>query len=210
VYVAEKWMKAPDFMRPVLPLVAALTAIAGWSGVGLAVEPQWPAGQYKYVVIDQDLKDVLTEFGRNAKLSLRISDAVGGKRVRGEVKAGSAEQFFKDLCASYGLVWYYDGAVVYVNSESEVRTELIDLGRLAEKGVGEKKLIEKLESLGAADHRYSVKSSGDNLISVSGPPAYVAMVKQTLTSMARAAAARTTTETAGGDDTRVRVFRGGS
>lgn len=190
-----------------LSAMLLFAAGAGVPSCGYAAEPKWPAGRYNYIVIDQDLRDLLVEFGRNTKLSVSISEAVRGKRVRGEIKTADAEQFFKGLCASYGLIWYFDGSVLHVSSGEEVRTELIDLGYSA-KGISEDKLMERLKNLGAADQRFPVKSTGGNLLSVSGPPAYIGIIRQTLSIMARGN--RPVTEATSGDDSRVRVFRGGS
>jgi hypothetical protein len=48
-----------------------------------ALDPKWP-GPYKYVVIDQDLKDALIEFGRNINVPVKFSDEVKGK-LRGDL-----------------------------------------------------------------------------------------------------------------------------
>ena len=53
---------------PLKIVSAVLTAAAiliGTPQVAGALEPKWPPGPYKYVVIEQDLKNALTEFGRN-------------------------------------------------------------------------------------------------------------------------------------------------
>ena len=42
----------------------------------------------------------------------------------------SAKEFLDTLCESYGLVWYFDGAVLHVNAKAELKTELISIGRL--------------------------------------------------------------------------------
>jgi len=161
-----------------------------------ALEPKWPPGPYKYVVIEQDLKDVLVEFGRNIDVPVKVSDEVKG-RLRGQLPTGTAEEFIKRLTSSYGLVWYYDGSVLHFNAATEIKTEVIDLGRLAPSDVAY-----KLSRLGIADPRYPIRTTpGATVASVSGPPPYIALVRQTLAAMAKQA-------TPQGEDTRVRVFRG--
>jgi type II secretory pathway component GspD/PulD (secretin) len=185
---------------PLKIVSAVLTAAAiliGMSQVAGALEPKWPPGPYKYVVIEQDLKDALLEFGRNINVPVKVSDEVKGK-LRGDLGSGSAEEFFKRLTASQGLVWYFDGSVLHVNSASELRTEVIDLGRILPTDV-----VSKLSKLGIADPRYPIRTTpGSGLISVSGPPPYIVLVRQTLIAMAR--------NIPQGEDTRVRVFRGSS
>jgi len=97
---------------PLKIVSAALTAAAiliGMTQVAGALDPKWPPGPYKYVVIEQNLKDALIEFGRNINVPVKVSDEVKGK-LRGDLGSGSAEEFFKRLTESHGLVWYFDGS----------------------------------------------------------------------------------------------------
>lgn len=162
-----------------LPLALIVVAtLAGIVGPLRALEPKWPPGPYKYLVIDQDLKDVLTEFGRNVGMPVDVSDQVKGK-LHGQLPDGTANAFLDKLCASYGLVWYYDGAMLHINAKTEVKTALIDIGRLPSD-----QLTTRLNALGIADPRFPVRSTPDaGVVSVSGPPSYIALVRQTLATM---------------------------
>jgi type II secretory pathway component GspD/PulD (secretin) len=178
-------------------VLMAAAILIGMPKVAEALDPKWPQGPYKYVVIEQDLKDALIEFGRNINVPVKVSDAVKGK-LHGDMGSGSAEEFFKRLTASNGLVWYFDGSVLYVNAASELRTEVVDLGRILPTDV-----VSKLTKLGIADPRYPIRTTPESsVISVSGPPPYIALVRQTLIAMAR--------QVPQGEDDRVRVFRGSS
>jgi type III secretion protein C len=170
-------------MRKLLPFPAiVIAALTGLIGSAQALEPKWPQGPYKYLVIDQDVKDVLIEFGRNIGVSVDVSDQVKG-RLRGRLTVVKAKEFLDKLCESYGLVWYFDGSTLHVNTKTEVKTELIDIGR-----VPSKQLTTRLTALGVADPRFPVRSTPNGgVVSVSGPPSYIALVRQTLTAMARVA-----------------------
>jgi type III secretion protein C len=186
-------------------LIIGVVAVALVSPLSAAraLDPKWPAGPYKYLVIDQDVKGVLSEFGLNIDVPVEVSDQVKG-RLRGRLPAASAKEFLDGLCESYGLVWYFDGAVLHVSAKTEVRTELISIGRLPASEV-----TAKLSTLGIADPRFPVRSTADaGIVSVSGPPPFISLVRQTLSAMARAAAPPTVREDSHGDDVRVRVFRG--
>jgi hypothetical protein len=64
-------------------------------------------------------------------------------------------------------------------------------------------VVSKLNRLGIADPRYPIRTTpGSGVISVSGPPPYIVLVRQTLIAMARGIPE--------GEDNRVRVFRGSS
>jgi len=182
-----------------IPVVIA--ALASSVGSTFGLEPQWPVGPYKYMVIDQDLKGVLVEFGRNVGVPVDLSDHVKG-RLRGRLGVAPAREFLDKLCEIYGLVWYFDGAVLHVSAKAEVKTELINIGRLPPGQVSE-----KLSALGIADPRYPVRTTPEvGVISVSGPPPFMSLVRQTLTAMALPPPVREDTH---GDEIRVRVFRGG-
>jgi type II secretory pathway component GspD/PulD (secretin) len=166
-----------------------------------SAEFKWPTGPYKYVVIDQDIKDVLIEFGSNVNVPIRVSDRVTG-HLRGPLPVTTAEDFLKRLCESHGLVWYFDGSVLHISAAKEIETVFIDIGRLRPL-----ELSEKLLKLGIADSRYPVIATANaDVLSVSGPPPYVSLVQRTAAAMVRAA---TTRQTPAGDEPRVRVFRGG-
>jgi type II secretory pathway component GspD/PulD (secretin) len=170
-----------------------------------ATEPGWPKGPYKYVVIDQDIRDVLVEFEQNTKVavSLKMSDAVKG-RVRGPLPIVTAEEFLnKTICESHGLVWYFDGKVLYINANSEIESSLIDIGR-----VRPQELVDSLVELGYADMRYSIQATAAGLVRVTGPPPYLSLLRQTVAAMMRSPPPPPALDKVP-DDPRVKVIRGG-
>lgn len=176
-------------MSKLLPKALVVVATLAWFIAPVrGLEPKWPPGPYKYLVIDQNIKDVLTEFGQNVGVPIEVSDQVKG-RLRGRLPVTTAKEFLNNLCEGYGLVWYFDGATLHINAKTEVKTQLIDIGRLPPD-----QLTARLNSLGIADPRFPVRSTpSGGVVSVSGPPPYVALVRQTLTAMARAALTPTDT-----------------
>jgi type II secretory pathway component GspD/PulD (secretin) len=170
-------------MSKLLPKALVIVAALAWFIAPLrALEPKWPPGPYKYLVIDQDIRDVLTEFGHHIDAPVEVSDQVNG-RLRGSLPVATAKEFLNKLCESYGLVWYFDGTTLHINAKNEVKTLLINTG-----GLPPDQLTVRLNALGIADPRFPVRStaSGD-IVSVSGPPPFVALVRQTLTAMASTA-----------------------
>jgi type II secretory pathway component GspD/PulD (secretin) len=168
-----------------------------------ATEPNWPAGPFRYLVIDQDTKDVLQEFGNITNIPVAVSDAVKG-HVRGPLPITTAENFLRQICESQGLVWYFDGLKLYVSAASEIDSLMIPLGPLRMQ-----ELSDRLQKLGIADARYPVNATQKaDVVLVSGPPRYLALVRQTYEAMKQALIPRTVTENGVGDEPRVRVFRG--
>jgi type II secretory pathway component GspD/PulD (secretin) len=169
-----------------------------------SAEPNWPPQLYKYIVVDQDLRDVLIEFGRNIGVHTKISEAVAGRRVRSEFTAVGARAFLQRICSSYGLAWYFDGTVLHVNAEGEIRTELFTLVYIRAD-----RLLERLNSLGVNDPRYPISTTGNiSVVSASGPPPFLSLVRQTVAALEKSMAPRRIREVTDGDETTVRVFRG--
>jgi len=140
-----------------------------------AAEPRWPAGPYKYITVDQSVTDALVELGRNMRTPVRVSKLVKGRLSAG-MPVGTAREFLDEICNRYGLVWYFDGIVMNVATEAEVQTEMIPLDANAAAHAEE-----RLSRLGVIDPRFPVKvSEQDDVVSVSGPPAYVELVRKTL------------------------------
>jgi type II secretory pathway component GspD/PulD (secretin) len=185
----------PRRVLPGLVFTAALMAV----GPVHSADLQLPLGPYKYLVVDQDIDGVLVEFGRNVGLQVDVSDRVKG-RLRGQISTATAREFLDGLCESYGLVWYFDGTTLHVNAKTEVRSELVSIGELSPD-----EATKQLSALGISDTRFPVRTTeGTGVLSVSGPPAFLSRVRQTFTAIGRRLR-----EDNGGDEIRVRVFRGG-
>jgi hypothetical protein len=182
--------------------------IASFPIVALSAEnrPSWFNRPFQYVVINQDVRGILTEFGRNVGVPVILSDKVGG-RVRGEIASRSGNQnerpsageFLNRLTEANALTWYFDGSILYLSADQEFSTQVIDVGTLSSEAI-----VAELRRLALLDERFSVRSAGNaGLISVSGPPAFIAIVRQVVDKMRPA-------PVVAGDDPRVRVFRGGA
>ncbi|MDB6454407.1 hypothetical protein [Falsirhodobacter sp. 20TX0035] len=185
----------PPFSFRLSALACALCA-AGLSPAAAAIPP-WAGLPYDYVVLDQDIRTALTEFGRNMGVAVALTDGVKG-RVHGRIEAPNAVGFLDAIANANGLVWYYDGAVLNVSAASEYATRTLSSGRMTGAAV-----TREMEGMGLADPRFGLRGSEDGrMILVSGPPAYVAMVEAFVRDMQPA-------EGPVGDDPRVRVYRGG-
>lgn len=175
----------------------AIVLALGIGAKAFADAPEWSDIPYDYVILDQDVRLTLTEFGRNLDIAVSLTDAVKG-RVIGQITAKTAEEFLQRLSEQNGLTWYFDGSVLHVSAASEYVTRLVPAS-----GHGSADIIGGMQELGLADERFSIRSAGDgSMISVSGPPAYIATVEQYLNGIQPR-------RTASGDDPRVRVYRGG-
>lgn len=175
--------------------VVALALLAG-DGPALAAEPDWPEGTYRYIVVNQSVRDALMEFGHNIGVPVETSGKVSG-RMSGSIPRGTAREFLDWICSRHGLVWYFDGSAIHVSNLAESRTEVVQLGENALSDLGK-----RLDSLDILDPRFPVKiSREERAASISGPPAYIALVQQTIDTLVQP-------ETRPVVPTTVRVFRG--
>lgn len=157
--------------------------------------PEWADEPYEYVVLDQDIRATLTDFGRNMGIAVSLSDAVKG-RVRGRINADSAGEFLNRLADANGLNWYFDGAVLHLSTAGEYATRAVPTG-----GLRSAELLDEMDRLKLADDRFDIRGGAD-VISVSGPPAYVEMVRDFVQTMQPPPAAPNR------DHPSVRVYRG--
>ncbi len=169
--------------------------------IAFGAEPNWPSGSYNYVVVNQDVREVLTEFGRNLNLPVKISDRVQSRHLRGPFTVTTAGGFLKTVCETAGLVWYYDGTVLHISSSGEITTASMDVGH----ALASWDLRKQLQNLGVLDERYTLRTdAASGVVTVAGPPPYIATIRQSLQVIAKARG-----PVSDGDDKRVRVFRGG-
>lgn len=92
--------------------------------------------------------------------------------ANGKFEDLSPEEFLNRLSRSYGLIWFYDGNVVYVYPSQKVESRFIEINEL-----GSKKLLETVAGLGMVAPSSSIRLVGPNNIAfVSGPPKYVDIV----------------------------------
>jgi type III secretion protein C len=146
----------------------------------MAAEPAWPVGSYEYVVVDQDLRVVLQQFGSNTGLRIALSDAVQG-RVHGRLPSAPPREFLNHLAQVYALDWYFDGVEITISAASETQTHVLPL-----QSVKFQKLYDSLAAAALLDDaRYPLRSGLDSdTLVVSGPPRFITMVQQTIVALA--------------------------
>lgn len=135
----------------------------------------WKIPTWTLVAHDMDLRMALDSFAVAQGLSLVASPRVTGV-FSGDFRDVPAGEFLQKLATVHNFIWYYDGAALYLYASGEIQTLLIDLQYMK---AGE--LREMLGELGLEDERFPLKTaSNDELVMVSGPPRYVALVAETI------------------------------
>ena len=162
-----------------LGALVAICALCAPAVYAHAAPLPWSTEPYRYLVVDQDLRIVLEEFGRNLGVKLAMSEAVKG-RVRGSLPQLPPRDFIDYLARTYGLEWYFDGAIMTVSATGEAETRILALHALDFK-----QLERGLMQAGIADQRFMLREGpGPGLAMVSGPPRFVQLVAQSVVAMA--------------------------
>jgi len=135
----------------------------------------WRTPTYTLVARELPLREALDSFAIAQGLSLVPSQGVSGT-FSGDFTDLPPGEFLEQVCSMNNLTWYYDGAALYIYGAGEIETSLVDLSYMK---AGEVRTM--LRDLGVEDGRFPLKTtSDDELVMVSGPPRYVALVMQTI------------------------------
>ena len=141
-----------------------------------AAELQWRGRPFQIVANEKPLADVLRELAASQGTTAVVDPKVQGT-ISGKFSA-SPQSILDNLCATYSLTWYYDGALLYIDPSSETRSEVMAIG--AQPGNADW-LIQTLMQLRIYDKRYPLLISGrEGTARVTGPRRYVEMVRQTV------------------------------
>lgn len=102
-----------------------------------------------------------------------LSKLAAQKKVTGNFNLANADEMFKALTRRIALVWYDDGASIYVYDNSEMRSAIIPTNNVSSNQV-----LNYIQRNGIYDSRFPVRSQeGERLLFVSGPPLYIELIK---------------------------------
>lgn len=169
-------------------LIAAAATLLAW-GAATAAPIPWKLPSYTLVARDMNLRVALDTFAVAQGLSVVMSPSVSGT-FSGDFKEVPPSGFLDRIATTHNLIWYYDGAALYIYGAGEISTMLIELQHVK---AGEVRAM--LDELGVEDARFPLKTtSNDELIMVSGPPRYVSLVAEMVAKADRLREKRTFTE----------------
>ena len=172
------------YHTPLLVTALALFWVSAQPAPAASGDPTWFSEPYDYVIVDQDLRDVLREFADNLGFRVQLSDEIDGQ-IRGDWPGVTARMFIDALARQFSFDWYYEGEILYVTARSEAEARMLALGP-----VGFAELESELANLDILDSRYPLRFSNEsNLALVSGPPRYVELIEETLIALGKRAGA---------------------
>lgn len=169
-----------ESVRRVLRLLTiAVGTAAAWAPgpLGAATVP-WPDSSYAYYAKQEALRDALATFGKAFGVNTEISKAVSGT-INGRLFADTPSAFLDQLATAYGLQWFYHGGTLHVSAAAESVSESIEM-----TSEDIPALRAALEGLGVFNARFGWGELPDRgVVIVSGPPAYVNLVRRTLATL---------------------------
>lgn len=169
----------------VLLLVLALFASLPGRGALAADPPRtrvpglpWTESQFTYYAAAQPLEGVLREFARGFSLSAEIGSGLQSL-VSGRFDRRSPTEFLDNLAAVHGFQWFVHAGTLYVSRTQEAQVKSIPVPRLEVGGA----LRRALTELQLLNERFGyTEIAQQQLVVVSGPPAYVRLIEKTLAS----------------------------
>lgn len=174
--------------RAPLAAVLALSLLSLLPPHADAAQVPWHSRTFKYVADHKDLKEVLRDLSASQSLTTWISPEVTGT-LSGKFDA-SPQKFLDDLAATYGFVWYYDGAVLRIWGANESKSATLSLGTASTKS-----LRDALARMRLDDPRFPVRyDEAAHVAVVSGPPGYVDTISAIAKQVEQGARQRDATE----------------
>ena len=169
-------------------LLLAVAALCG-TLFGETNSVPWRLPLYSLNARQMEVRSALETFGVAEGVPIIMSEAVTGV-FSGSFADVPATEFLDRLATVHNLVWYYDGATIFVNASSETTSMLLDLKYMKAGDV-----LAMLRELGVEDRRFPIKTAQNGeLIMVSGPPRYVQLVAETIARADRLKESRTFNE----------------
>ncbi|NVK57416.1 MAG: type III secretion system outer membrane ring subunit SctC [Alteromonadaceae bacterium] len=154
-----------------LALLALLIALSGSLHAGeLSSKP------FEFYGEDQALPDVLTAVATHSLLGVKINENIQSN-FNGYLRKRNAREALDYLATTFDLIWYSDGATLYVDPINAMQSRLFQL-----HSISARKLETAMKSLGLWDARFDWRTlENSSILMVSGPPSYLNMIDTTLT-----------------------------
>ena len=158
-----------------------ILVLIGWPPSAAAQDIPWRRQQFDLRADNEPLNSFLSRILTLNGLAASVSPPIASAKVNGRLR-GSAETIFRELADTYGLTWYFDGAMLYVYSLSEVESRMLQVSP-----VDVMRVDRTLKDMGLADGRFPLKvAPTEGQVLVSGPPRYVQLVSSIAARVANA------------------------
>ena len=155
----------------------SLAGMFGAPRAAHAAELQWRDRPYTIVADGKKVSDFLRELASAQGVTAVIDSKIDGT-ISGHF-SGSPLATLRSVCATYGLTYYFDGSLLYIDRAEDGQTQVFPIPR---GSAGE--LSRTLEAMQIPDKRFPlIISDRENTIYVSGPQRYVELVRQAISTI---------------------------
>ncbi len=136
-----------------------------------AAQLPWSNKIYSHFSDQEPLESLLEALAASQNTQISVSKKIDDI-VSVHFKEKTAKFIFEELVKAHGLIWYYDGGVLYVSKKDETQTGSVNL-----KYHTTKEFAQSLRQLGVLDdHFYWMESEHDNTVYFKGPERFVSTV----------------------------------
>lgn len=131
----------------------------------------WPKGNYHHFSKNQDLAELLNDFCSAQGFSVIVSPKIK-ETVNGRFNDIAPEQFWRDMVNAYGLIWFFDGSILYVYESNQIQTHVWSM-TVDEMNT----LCRVIDELGIASSHFSIRRlERAGILVISGPPRLIAVI----------------------------------
>jgi type III secretion protein C len=135
----------------------------------------WKTTGYYHFAKNQDLKELVNNFCAAQSMNVVVSDVISDI-ANGKFSDITPCQFWKDIVNAYGLVWFFDGSMMYVYKSSEVTSNVYQMNRDEMRTLV--KVIAQLGWLSSNVTFRPMETAG--ILVVSGPPKLTSLLEELL------------------------------
>jgi type III secretion protein C len=155
-----------------------------WVAPGASAAPiPWGDREVQLDVREQPIAQFVQDLFGRVDLSVSVSQGVRGA-VNGSF-SGPAERVWRTIARSFGLIEYYDGAVVYVYVPSELATRTLPVS-----GAVGSRVLRSARELGMLDERNTLRSTQGGTLIAAGTKRFIEQIEDLVRGQAVANAAQ--------------------
>ena len=152
----------------VMVLMSSVNTVYGY-------ELPWKKESFSYYGNGESLTQVLNNFSLSVGTQIIVSDQVTGT-LQGAYFAPTAQHFLRQLSERYGLVWYYDGEVLYIYHRNQLQQRSLHSDMMTAS-----ELQRRIENHPAWNPRYQIyRDDPDEQVIVTAPPRLIALLENWL------------------------------
>lgn len=135
----------------------------------------WKNQEFYYFAQDEELQDLIRNFCLSQGVNVVIDPMVEGQ-VSGLFEDIAPDDFLNQLSKAYGLIWFYDGNVLYVEPFNRIISHIVQV-----EYYDASHLRQMLSALGIEGSNFALRSlDKQGLMLISGSPRFVATVVEIL------------------------------